>query len=71
MTKASKKNRALNWVPYIHYPVQFKKNEMQALINVGSKVNAMTPGYASKLDLKAYYINIGAQKIDGSTFETF
>lgn len=44
---------------------------MQALINVDSKVNAMTPGYASKLGLKAHHINIGAQKIDGSTFETF
>ena len=31
----------------------------------------MTPGYASKLGQKVYPINIGVQKIDSSTFETF
>ena len=31
----------------------------------------MTPVYAAKLDLKVRKTNIGAQKIDGSTFETF
>ena len=36
----------------IHYPLQFRKNqyEIQALIDFGSKVNAMTPTYAKKLD---------------------
>ena len=32
----------------------------------GSKVNAMTPAYASKLGLRVYHTNVGAQKIDGS-----
>ena len=31
----------------------------------------MTPGYASKLGLKVRPTNVGAQKIDGSTLETF
>ena len=71
MTEASKEDGALDWVPCIHYPVQFKKNEVRALINSGSEVNAMTPKYASKLGLKARHINVGAQKIDGSPLETF
>ena len=31
----------------------------------------MTPAYASKLGLQARHPNIGAQKIDGSTLQTF
>ena len=64
---------ALDWVPCIYYPIQFKKSEIQvqALINSGSEVNAMTPGYALKLGLKVCLTNIEAQKIDGFTLETF
>ena len=62
-------------VSCIYYPVQFKKDahktQVQALIDSGSKVNAMAPAYASKLGLKVYPTNVGAQKIDGSTLETF
>ena len=63
----------LDWVFCIYYPIWFKKNEIQvqALINSGSEVNAMTPGYASKLGLKIRPTNVGAQKIDGSTLKTF
>ena len=45
----------LDWVPYIHYPVQFCKDKetIQALINSGSEINAMTPAYAKKLGLQA------------------
>ena len=31
----------------------------------------MTPAYASRLGLRVHRTNIGAQKIDGSTLETF
>ena len=31
----------------------------------------MTPAYTSRLGLQVYRTNIGAQKIDGSTFEIF
>ena len=38
---------------------------------MGSKLNAMTLTYAAKLGLKVRKIDIGAQKIDGSTLEIF
>lgn len=44
---------------------------MRALINSGSKVNAMTPGYALKLGLKTRPTNVGAQKINASSLKTF
>ena len=76
MTEASKEDDdvALARVPCIHYPLRFrkdKKNEVRVLINSGSKVNAMTPAYASKLGLRVRRTDVGAQKIDGSTLKTF
>ena len=71
MTEASKEDRALDQVPCIHYPVQFKMNKVRALINSSSEVNAITLGYTLKLGLKARHTNVGAQKIDGSTLKTF
>ena len=71
---ASAREEALERDPCIHYPVQFKgtnKTKVQALIDLGSEVNAMTPAYVSRLGFQAYCTDIGAQKIDGSTFETF
>ena len=64
---------ALDWVPCIRYLIRFKKSkvQVQALLDSGSEVNAMTPGYASKLGLKVRPTDVGAQKIDGSTLETF
>ena len=64
---------ALDRVPCIRYPIWFKKSkvQVQALINSGSEVNAITPEYASKLGLKVRPTNVGAQKIDGFTLETF
>ena len=71
MTEASQEDVVLDRVPCIRYLIRFKKNDVQALIDSGSEVNAMTPGYASKLGLKVRPINVGAQKIDGSTLKTF
>ena len=64
---------ALDRVPCIRYLIQFKKSEVQvqALIDSGSEINAMTPGYVSKLGLKVRPTDVGAQKNDGSTIETF
>ena len=50
VTEASKEAQEviLDQVPCIHYPVQFRKDKgatIQALIDLGSKVNAMTPAY--------------------------
>lgn len=69
VTEVSKKEKiALAWVSYIHYPLHFQKNsenEICALVNSGSKVNAITPAYLSKLGLQIRQIDVKAQKIDG------
>ena len=70
--EVSKKNVvALNWVFCICYPIRFKKNKIQAIINSSSKINTITPEYALNLGLKIYLINFRVQKIDGPTLETF
>ena len=58
-------------VPGIHYPVRFQEEQVRALFNSGSKINAMSPAYAKRLGLKTQKTNVGAQKIDGSALETF
>ena len=63
----------LEHVPCIRYPIQFRKDkdDIQALLNSGSEVNAMNPTYAKKLGLRVRQTNVGAQKIDGSHLNTF
>ena len=58
-------------VPCIHYPVQFQAEQVKALLNSSSEVNAMSLAYAKRLDLKTQKTNVGAQKIDDSGLETF
>ena len=58
-------------VPCIHYSVQFQEEQVRALLDSDSKVNAMSSAYAKKLGLKTRKTNVGAQKIDGSALETF
>ena len=52
----------LKRVSCIHYPVWFQKGQEQvrALLDSGSKVNAMSPAYAKKLGLKTQKTNVGA-----------
>lgn len=64
-----KDEMALQRRPCICYPIRFKTKEIQASINLGSEDSAMTPIYASKLNVKIYLTNIEAQKIDISTLE--
>ena len=74
MTETSKEEPiSLERVPYIYYLLRFRKDtaDVRALIDSGSEVNVMALAYASKLGLKIYHTNIGAQKIDGSTLKTF
>ena len=57
VTEASKKAQEviLDKVPCIHYLVQFQKDKkatIQALINLNSKANKMTPAYAKQLGLQ-------------------
>ena len=58
-------------VLYIHYPIRFQKKQIRALLNSGSEVNAINPDYSQKLGLKIRRTNVGAQKIDSYTLETF
>ena len=64
MTEASKEDDViLNWVPYIHSLLHFridKKNKIRALIDFGSKVNAIKPAYTSELDLRICQTDVGA-----------
>lgn len=69
--EATKKNLILEKVLCIYYSIWFKKDEIQALIDLGSKINAITPIYTSRLDLKTRHIDVGAKKIDSSILETF
>ena len=74
ITEASKEKYVfLEQMSYIHYPLRFCKDTagVRALIDSCSEVNAMSPAYALKLGLKVHHTNIRAQKIDGSTLETF
>ena len=52
----------LNRVFYIHYLVQFYNNKgtIWALINSGSKVNAMTPASVKKLGIQIWRTKIRA-----------
>lgn len=50
----------LDWVFCIYYAILFKENKIQAQINLSSKINVITLGYALKLELKICFINIRA-----------
>lgn len=65
-------NQQLEYVLSILYLVKFKKDkiEIRALIDFSSEVNAITSAYAALQRLRACSIDIGAQKIDGSTLST-
>ena len=77
MTGASKKDlkvRVLDKIPYIYYPIQFRKDkgkDVLAFLKSESKVNAMTLAYAAHLDLKVKVTNVGTQKINGSSLATY
>ena len=60
-------------VSCIHYSIQFQEDQEQvkALLDRGSKVNAMSSAYAKRLGLKTWKTNVGAQKINGFALETF
>ena len=60
-------------VPCIYYLLCFQKDTIgvKALIDSGSEVNVMTLAYALKLGFKVYHTDVGAQKINSSTLETF
>ena len=57
-------------VPCICYPINFGKKSVSALLDLGSKVNAVHPVFAKELGLPNRPTDMGAQKIDGTILET-
>ena len=48
----------LELIPCIWYPITFK-DQTEALLDSGSKVNVMSQAFAQRLGLKIYKINVG------------
>ena len=69
------REEALECVLYIHYSIQFKKDtnkaQVKALIDSGSEVNAIYLTFAKQLGLPIRPTDIGAQKIDSNTLDTY
>ncbi len=65
-----KKTEELKRVPCIQYPVTFN-DQTEALLDSRREVNAISQAFAQQLGLKICKINVGAQKIDSTTLETY
>lgn len=68
MTDSSK---LFDKISCIQYSVHFLSEFIIALIDSSSIVNAMTLGFAPKLELVFESTNIGVQKIDNTLFSTY
>lgn len=57
----------------IYYPLYFRKDQpkIQALIDFGSKVNAMTPAYAKQLGLQTWKTYVRVWKTNDSSLITY
>ena len=66
------RKEALERVPYIYYPVRFKKDktQIQALVDSRSEVNAMHPSFAKQLGLPIWLTYVRAQKINDTMLDT-
>ena len=65
-----KMEQKLERVLCIWYFVTFK-DQIEALLDSKSKVNAMSQAFAYQLGLKIWKTNVKTQKIDGITLETY
>ncbi len=65
-----KTEEELEQVTCIRYPVIFN-DQTEVLLDSGSEVNAMSQTFEQQLGLKIRKTNVGAQKIDGTTLETY
>ena len=66
--------RVLDQIFCICDPVQFQKNKNEnvlALFDSESKINAMTPAWAAQLGLKVQKTNVSAQKIEESSLKIY
>ena len=55
----------------IFYPIWFQEEQIKALLDSGSKVNAINPNFARKRGFKIQKTNVKAQKIDSFALEIF
>ena len=58
-------------VPYIYYPINFGKKSMLVLFDSGNEVNALHLAFSKKLGFPMRLTDIGTQKIDDTTLETY
>ena len=58
-------------VPCICYPINFGKKSVSVLFDLGSEVNTVHLAFAKELGLPIKPTDVGAQKIDGTTLETY
>ena len=70
MTGKKMEEGKLERISYIWYLVIFK-DKTKVLLDSKSEVNTMNLAFASQLGLKIRKTNVGAQKIDGTTLETY
>ena len=70
MTGKKTNKEKLERVPCIWYSIIFN-DQIEALLDSESKVNIMNSAFVSQLGLKIWKTNVGAQKIDGTTLETY
>ena len=72
MSTTGAREEALERIPYIYYPVQFKKDKapMQALINSGSEVNTMHLSFAQQVGFPIRPTDVRAQKINSTMLDT-
>ena len=68
--KKMEEKEKLEPVPYIWYLVTFKY-QIEALLDIKSKVNTMSQAFTSQLGFKIQKTNIEAQKIDNTTLKTY
>ena len=71
--ESERKYPNLAQVSCIWYPITFQKKSVpvSALLDLGSKVNAIHPTFAWELELFIKTTDFGAQKIDGTMPDTF
>ena len=58
-------------VPYICYPINFRKKSMLALLDSGSEFTADHLAFAKELGLLIRQTDMGAQKINGIMLEIY
>ena len=74
MSITGAREEALECVPCIYYPVQFKgtnETQVQALIDSESEINAIHPTFVKELGFLIRPTDVGAQKIDGTMLDTY